>query len=174
MRSGHVGIVSGSMSRALTRFGIKICYHRGTFRVRECGELTYNSILGHESSNTQRLKRILTSGGDAQGALSQDILSALDKAELLLNLGTSPVTTQPVGESEVTVNSPPRKNQGIESSTSPITTTAFSSTEGHHSRLSSRPTLFAEAGYRRWGAQSAVGVACKGVLDLPPRNLFTL
>jgi hypothetical protein len=88
--------------------------------------------------------------------LPNELLTALDKAELLLNIQAS-TSSRPMG-TEIVVNQEPRPNH---TSASPSGT--FTTAESPQSRHDARPTLFAEAGYRRWGTQSAVGVACKGV-----------
>jgi hypothetical protein len=69
----------------------------------------------------------------------------------------------------ITLPQPGSKDSHMSINTSdPSTSPSPSYARGgsQHSHTSNRPALFSEANYKRWGAQSAPGQSCTGVMDV--------
>jgi hypothetical protein len=92
--------------------------------------------------------------------MQDEVSAALSRVESLLGI-TLPQPGSKDSNTSINTSDP---------STSPSPTYARGGSQ--HSHTSNRPTLFSEANYKRWGAQSAPGQACTGVID--PSTVMTL
>jgi hypothetical protein len=116
---------------------------------------------GPISNRVQRIERLLQSQpSEFHVELPSNLLAALNHVESILENPVAPVRNTP---KEPSISGSSHPTTQPETSASPQGATTSGS---HLSPASGRPILFSEASYKRWGAQSAVGVACTGVETL--------